>query len=248
MSRKVSITGIIPARYGSSRFPGKPLVDIDGKSMIVRVYEQASKVKQLKDVVVATDDRRIFDEVQAHGGKAIMTASVHRNGTERCQEVAQSISSDYFINIQGDEPYISPDAIASLCQILDGNIPLGTLVKRIDSMEQLDDDTTMKVLINQNFEAIYFSRQCVPYVRDYPRDSWLTKFEFYKHIGIYAYRSDVLNEIVKLNPTPLETAESLEQLRWIENGYKIKLAETFHESLSIDTPEDLEKLKLLDNE
>ncbi len=244
MSRKISITGIIPARFGSSRFPGKPLVEIAGKSMIIRVYEQANKVKLLTNVIVATDDSRIYDEVLENNGQAIMTSEEHRNGTERCQEVAQTIESDYFINIQGDEPYISPEAITSLCKILDGEVQLGTLVKRIQNSEQLDDPTTMKVLINQYFEAIYFSRQCIPYVRDFPKDQWLSKYNFFKHIGIYAYRADVLNEIVQLDTTPLETAESLEQLRWIENGYKIKLAETQHESISVDTPEDLEKLKL----
>lgn len=236
------ITGIIPARYGSSRFPGKPLVIINGTSMIMRVFEQAKKVKELSEVVVATDDERIFEEVTSNGGKAVMTSSSHRNGTERCQEVAASFQSDYYVNIQGDEPYIAPEAIASLCSILDGEVELGTLVKRIEDVDQLDDPTTMKVLINQRYEAIYFSRQCVPYIRDYPKEQWIAKYDYYKHIGIYAYRSDVLQQVVKLEPTPLETAESLEQLRWIEHGFTIKLATTDHESVSVDTPADLDKL------
>jgi 3-deoxy-manno-octulosonate cytidylyltransferase (CMP-KDO synthetase) len=237
-----TITGIIPARFQSSRFPGKPLVDILGKSMILRVYEQANKVKGLSQVVVATDDERIYNEITHHGGQAIMTSDTHRNGTERCAEVADRIPSDYYLNIQGDEPYIHPTSIESLISILDGSVELGTLIKKIDQPDQLEDPTTMKVIQNSKGEAIYFSRQCVPFVRDHDKSTWLKQFDYYKHIGIYAYRSDVLKEIVKLSPTPLELAESLEQLRWLENGYSIKLAETDSESMSIDTPEDLDKL------
>ena len=242
MLNNVKITGIIPARYNSSRFPGKPLANINGKSMILRVYEQSLKAATLNEVIVATDDERIFSEITSKGGKALMTSGSHRNGTERCQEVALNHPSDYYINIQGDEPYISPEAINSLGAILTGEVELGTLVKKIEVHEQLDDPTTMKVLVNKNFEAIYFSRQCVPYLRDYPKKLWLEHFNYYKHIGIYAYRSDTLCQIVKLEPSKLEVAESLEQLRWIENGYKIKLAETAHESISIDTPEDLTRI------
>jgi 3-deoxy-manno-octulosonate cytidylyltransferase (CMP-KDO synthetase) len=210
--------------------------------MILRVYEQAIKVNGLSQVVVATDDERIYDEIAHHGGKVIMTSDTHRNGTERCAEVADRIPSDYYLNIQGDEPYIHPASIESLINILDGSVELGTLIKKIDQPDQLEDPTTMKVIQNVKGEAIYFSRQCVPFVRDSDKSTWLKQFDYYKHIGIYAYRSDVLKEIVKLSPTPLELAESLEQLRWLENGYSIKLAETDSESMSIDTPEDLDKL------
>lgn len=238
-----SITGIIPARYGSSRFPGKPLVDIAGKSMILRVYSQALKVSALSQVIVATDDERIFREIERHGGRAIMTSSSHRNGTERCAEVASMMKSDYYINIQGDEPYIHPESIETLASILDGTVELGTLVKKIENPEQLVDPTTMKVLFNQEMEAIYFSRQCIPFIRDFPQSQWLDHHNYFKHIGIYAYRADILKKIVQLPPSPLEIAESLEQLRWIENGFKIKLAKTNLESISVDTPDDLLKLK-----
>ena len=238
-----SITGIIPARYGSSRFPGKPLVDIAGKSMILRVYTQALKVSALSQVIVATDDERIFREIERHGGRAIMTSSSHRNGTERCAEVASMMKSDYYINIQGDEPYIHPESIETLASILDGTVELGTLVKKIENPEQLVDPTTMKVLFNQEMEAIYFSRQCIPFIRDFPQSQWLDHHNYFRHIGIYAYRADILKKIVQLPPSPLEIAESLEQLRWIENGFKIKLAKTNLESISVDTPDDLLKLK-----
>jgi 3-deoxy-manno-octulosonate cytidylyltransferase (CMP-KDO synthetase) len=236
------IIGVIPARYDSSRFPGKPLINIRGKSMIMRVYEQAKKVKGLSDVIVATDDKRIADEVDQHGGHFLMTSNQHRNGTERCAEVLDKIDAQYVVNIQGDEPYIYPEQIESLISTLDGKTELATLIKLIEDVEQLDDNTTMKVLKNLKDEAIYFSRQCVPYIRDQEPSNWLKAHTFYKHIGIYAYRADILQQIVQLPPSLLELAESLEQLRWIENGYKIKLAHTKFESMSVDTPEDLGKL------
>jgi len=241
----MKIIGIIPARYGSTRFPGKPLVDIAGKPMIQRVYEQASKASTLNEVIVATDNQRIFDQVSAFGGTAMMTSETHRNGTERCAEVAEKTDADYYINIQGDEPFIKPEQIENLCAILDGVTQLGTLVKKITDSSLLNNPNTMKVLLNNSHEAIYFSRTCIPYLRDFPFESWLDQHTFFKHIGIYAYRSDIIQEIVKLEMGRLEKAESLEQLRWIENGYKIKVAETNLENIGIDTPEDIDRaLKL----
>lgn len=239
------IIGIIPSRYASSRFPGKPLADIAGKSMIQRVYEQAKSCKALNEVIVATDDERIQQCVIAFGGKVEMTASNHTNGTERCAEVAERNIADYYINIQGDEPFIKPVQIDSLAAILDGEVELGTLVKELSDPSLLDNPNTMKVVIAKGGNAMYFSRTCVPYLRDEEKSKWLDHHTFYKHIGIYAYRKDVLAEIVKLPQGKLEKAESLEQLRWLENGYQIKVAETQVETIGIDTPEDVQRaLKL----
>lgn len=236
------IIGIIPARYASSRFPGKPLVEIAGKTMIQRVYEQVRKSETLNDVFVATDDKRIYDEVKNFGGSVMITSTGHTNGTERCAEVAEQEHADYYINIQGDEPFVHPGQIDSLASILNGEVEIGTLIKRITDPLLLDRNSVMKVVINQLDEAIYFSRNCIPHVRDIDRSEWLDVHHFWKHIGIYAYRRDILQKIVKLPQGDLEKAESLEQLRWIENGYKIKIARTGHESMSIDTPEDLDLL------
>ena len=239
----MSILGIIPSRYASSRLPGKPLIDIGGKSMIQRVYEQASKSSSLSGVIVATDDQRIFDHVNSFGGQVQMTKESHMNGTERCAEVASNTSADYYINIQGDEPFIHTEQIDQLASILDGKTQLGTLSKRIDDPDVLNDPSKMKVVINKFSEAMYFSRSCVPFIRDADKDQWLDHFPFLKHIGIYAYRSDILKEITQLSVSPLEQAENLEQLRWLENGFKIKVAETIHESIGIDTATDLEKAR-----
>ena len=235
----MKIIGIIPSRYASTRFPGKPLADIGGKSMIQRVYEQASKSSSLSEVVVATDDQRIYKCAKEFGGSVMMTNVSNRNGTERCGEVASTHPADYYINIQGDEPFIHPEQIDSLANILDGVVELGTLVKKIADASALDSPNTMKVTFNQNQEALYFSRSCIPYVRDKQKGDWINNHSFYKHIGIYAYRADVLQSIIKLPPSELELAENLEQLRWLENGYKIKVVKTVHESMGIDTPEDL---------
>ena len=237
------ILGVIPSRYASTRFPGKPLIDLGGKSMIQRVYEQAKKCDHLEAVVVATDDQRIFDEVQSFEGEVMLTSSNHNNGTERCQEVFETIQKeyDYVINIQGDEPFIDPNQINALCGILDGETQLGTLIKKIDDPDLLTNPNVMKVVKKVNGEALYFSRQAIPFVRSAERADWLSVHQYYKHIGIYAYRSDILDEIVKLPMSSLEKAESLEQLRWLENGYKIKLAETNIETFGIDTQEDYAK-------
>lgn len=239
------IIGIIPSRFASTRFPGKPLADIAGKPMIQRVYEQAKACDLLSEVIVATDDDRIQKCVSAFGGKVEMTSENHTNGTERCAEVAKRNEAEYYINIQGDEPFIKPEQIGSLATILDGKVELGTLVKKIVDPSLLDNPNTMKVVLSREKNALYFSRACVPYLRDHPKSEWLNHHTFYKHIGIYAYRKDVLAEIVKLPQGDLEKAESLEQLRWLEKGYQIKIAETKLETIGIDAPEDVERaLKL----
>lgn len=239
----MKVLGVIPARYASTRFPGKPLAQIHGKTMVQRVYEQACKSIVLDDLYVATDDQRIYQEVTEFGGKALMTSETHLNGTERCAEVLQIMPKfDYVINIQGDEPFIDPIQINTLGRMLDGQVELATLIKPITEERELDDPGEMKVIFNQHKEAIYFSRTCIPYLRDVSLENRLKAHTFYKHIGIYAYRSDILNEIVKLPTSSLEKAESLEQLRWLENGYKIQLGITNLQSHMIDTPADLAKL------
>ncbi|MEQ6122188.1 3-deoxy-manno-octulosonate cytidylyltransferase [Reichenbachiella sp. MALMAid0571] len=238
----MKILGVIPARYDSTRFPGKCLVDIQGKSMVRHVYERSVLAKSLTKVIVATDDQRIFDEIKNHNGNVVMTSTTHRNGTERCSEVLEKVEEeyDYIINIQGDEPFINPKQIEILASCLDGNTELGTLVRHETDMAVLDSPTEMKVVLNKNMEAMYFSRSVIPFVRDAKKSDWAKKHQFYLHVGIYAYRTDILKKIVKLSPGELEMTESLEQLRWLENGYKIKVALTTHESFMIDTPEDLE--------
>lgn len=240
----MKILGIIPARYASTRFPGKPLVQIKGKSMIQRVYEQASKAKSLSDVIVATDDERIAAEVKSFGGKFILTGSNHLSGTDRCAEVATSVSGyDAIINIQGDEPYIDPEQIDLLASCFnEKDVQLATLIKEIHTETELFNVNIPKVVINSKGEAIYFSRQTIPYIRNQEKENWLKAHQFYKHIGIYGYTYTILLEITKLSLSSLEIAESLEQLRWIENGYKIKTKVTEIETIAIDTPEDLIKI------
>jgi len=239
----MKILGVIPARYASTRFPGKPLVDILGEPMIWWVYEQAKKASCLQKVVVATDDRRIYDAVEKRGGEVVMTSDKHRNGTERCVESLEKIDGeyDYVVNIQGDEPFIQPQPLQELCHLLDGQVQLATLVSKVESEDALTNPGVMKVIFNKNNEALYFSRQAIPYLRDPGNKQWHNAFTFYKHVCIYAYRSDILPEVASLEMTPLEKAESLEQLRWLENGYKIKVGITEYDSISIDTPEDLER-------
>jgi 3-deoxy-manno-octulosonate cytidylyltransferase (CMP-KDO synthetase) len=241
----MKIAGIIPARYASTRFPGKPLVDIAGKTMIHRVYEQALKAKSLTEVLVATDDERIFKEVEGFGGKVIMTAPHHQNGTERCAEVAAKLDVNVVINIQGDEPFIQPEQIDLLSATFINNLyntQIATLIKvhpfhALD--EVLNNPARIKVVVNNKLEALYFSRSLIPFLRDHSKALSTT---FYKHIGIYGFRKDVLLELVKLPPSHLELAESLEQLRWLENGYRIQCAITNMESTSVDVPADLEGL------
>jgi len=236
--------GIIPARFASSRFPGKPLTVIEGKTMIHRVYEQASKSKILSEVIVATDDERIVKEVNRFGGQVMMTSSAHKSGTDRCAELIEKEHSwDVVLNIQGDEPYIQPEQIDLLCNCFQSTaVQIATLIKQINSTEELFNVNTPKVIFNSNKEALYFSRTPIPYCRDQEKDHWLKSHTYYKHIGIYAYRSDVLKAISRLKPSSLELAESLEQLRWLENGYKVHVEITQLESIAIDSPEDLIKL------
>ena len=240
----MNILGIIPARYASSRFPGKPLVDIAGKSMIQRVYEQAKKCTSLTEVIVATDDDRIYDHVLNFGGVAVMTASDHQSGTDRCAEVAlQHPQYNVIINIQGDEPYIDPEQITKVAACFSSaDVQLATLIKKVASFDELNNPNSPKVIINKLAEAIYFSRTPLPYLRGHEYKDWLNHYTYFKHIGIYGYRADVLQHVTKLPVSSLEKAESLEQLRWIENGYRIKVAETELETHAIDIPEDLEKL------
>jgi len=238
--------GIIPARYASTRFPGKPLADMDGKPMVQRVYERVSGV--LDAVVVATDDERIESAVRAFGGRVVMTSANHRSGTDRCFEALQKFGGDYdvVVNIQGDEPFIHPEQIESLKQCFDDeSIQIATLVKPFEA--DGDFETTVfnanspKVVLNCKGEAMYFSRSIIPYIRGKEYKEWLHCHTFYKHIGLYAYRAATLGEITRLPQSPLELAESLEQLRWLENGYRIKCAITNQETIGIDTPADMER-------
>lgn len=241
----MKVIGIIPARYSSTRFPGKPLAEIGGKSMIRRVYEQAKKSHLISDVIVATDDDRIFSHVEEFGGKALMTSPNHQSGTDRCNEVLEHLEEDYdiILNIQGDEPFIAAEQIQQILQCFnDENTEIATLVKLITSAEELFNHNKPKVLLDDDDFAIYFSRRALPYIQNVDKSEWLDKFNFYKHIGMYAYRSDVLKEISKLKPSRLEKAEGLEQLRWVESGYKIKTAITEIESIGIDSPEDIDRL------
>jgi 3-deoxy-manno-octulosonate cytidylyltransferase (CMP-KDO synthetase) len=241
----VKIIGIIPARYASTRFPGKPLIDIAGKSMIQRVFEQAKKSTCLAEVIVATDDARIKQHVKAFGGNVIMTAETHQSGTDRCFEAIQKYNdnADVVINIQGDEPFIQPQQIDLLAACFNSNdVQLATLIKKVSNNEELFNVNTPKVIIDKNGNAIYFSRQTIPYIREKQTNDWLANHTFYKHIGIYGYTIKALSEITVLQPSALERAEGLEQLRWIENGYKIKVNLTDFESVAIDVPDDLKKL------
>lgn len=253
--RKIKKTiGIIPARYASVRFPGKPLVDIDGKSMIQRVYEQASKVSDLSAVYVATDDERIYTHVQSFGGKVMMTAESHRSGTDRCAEVLEKLTDPdvgFVINIQGDEPFIDPYQIQQLKETITGENnanndkkpALATLAKQIKETKELFNENVVKVVFGEDLNALYFSRNPIPFVRGKEQQDYLNGTVFFKHIGLYAYRADVLLKIAQLRPGRLEKAESLEQLRWLENGYSIACAITNIETKGIDTPEDLENLR-----
>ncbi len=240
----MKILGIIPSRYASTRFPAKPLADLGGRSMIRRVYTQANKSVSLTKVVVATDHLEIFEHVSAFGGNVCMTSEDHASGTDRCFEVLlkEKEKFDYVINIQGDEPFISPEQIDLLASLLDGKTELATLIKRLENQEQLVNPNLVKVVFNKNHEALYFSRSPIPYWRGKETD-WIHHHHYYKHIGMYGYRSDILEKITSLKVSLLERAESLEQLRWLESGYKIKVAETTQETVGIDTPEDLEQAR-----
>ena len=236
---------IIPARYASTRFPAKPLALLGGKPVIQRVYEQVKKV--LTDVVVATDDERIFKTVEGFGGRAIMTREDHKSGTDRCYEAYQKVGKEYdvVINVQGDEPFIQPEQIRSLMACFeDEGTQIATLVKpftQTDGLDALRNPNSPKVVVSDDGRAIYFSRSVIPYLRGVGEEEWLSRHTYYKHIGLYAYRAETLGEITRLPQSTLEKVESLEQLRWIDNGYVIKVGETNVETIGIDTPADLER-------
>jgi 3-deoxy-manno-octulosonate cytidylyltransferase (CMP-KDO synthetase) len=244
------VIGIIPARYDSTRFPGKPLVLINGISMIQRVYEQAKKCQGLTKVYVATDDERIESHVNGFGGNVIMTSSKHRTGTERVSEVVERLQLhdpghpwDVVINIQGDEPYINPEQIDALIDCFrDKDVQIATLIHQIDSFDELVDPNVIKVIIDKTNRALCFSRAALPFMRGVETKDWLKHHTYYKHIGLYAYRTQVLEIISRLKPSPIEISESLEQMRWIENGFSIHTELTDIDSISVDTPDDLLKL------
>jgi len=243
----MQILGIIPARYGSTRMPGKPLVEINGKTMVQRVYEQAVRSEKLNKVLVATDNDKIFNHVLEFGGDVLMTSPQHQSGTDRCAEIMrmqEQQSWDVVVNIQGDEPYIQPEQIDLLCSCFENpQTQIATLIKEIKMSEELFNHNNVKVIINKNKQALYFSRSPVPYCRNFPEQEWLKQNTYYKHIGIYGYRAATLREIAQLPKTKLEITESLEQLRWLENGYTIHAEITSIESIAIDTPDDLLKVK-----
>lgn len=236
---------IIPARYQSTRFPGKPLAMLGGKPVIQRVYEKALSV--LQDVYVATDDDRIFQAVESFGGKAVMTRSDHKSGTDRIQEAAEKIGGDFdvIINIQGDEPFVHVSQIETLMHLFDdATTQIGTLGKPFDTscgMANVDNPNSPKIVTDKNGFALYFSRSVIPYVRGEEHATWHESFPYLKHLGVYAYRRKVLREVTFLPQSALEKAESLEQLRWLENGYRIRVGKTDIETVGIDTPEDLVK-------
>lgn len=233
------IIGVIPARFESSRFPGKPLIDLKGKSMIQRVYEGASKASGLEKVIVATDDQRIYDHVKGFGGDVVMTNSSHQTGTDRCGEVALDIDADVIINIQGDEPLVDYRQLDQLCEIFnDTTVDIATLGIRIPKdSEELSDPNRIKIVVDKNMNALYFSRSAIPFVRGHD-----VTYPFLRHIGLYAYRKSLLMDLIKMAPTDLEKVESLEQLRWLYNGHSIRVVETDIETPNIDTPEDVKRV------
>jgi 3-deoxy-manno-octulosonate cytidylyltransferase (CMP-KDO synthetase) len=270
----MKILGVIPARYASSRFPGKPLIDLGGKSMIQRVYEQAKKAESLSRVIVATDDERIYNHVESFGGEVMMTNEHHQSGTDRCAEVLSFVNTTLFlndldtnkdnvqyyghnpkrerttfdavVNIQGDEPFINPVQINQVAEILrGGDFSIATLAKSLDNQSFIHDPNIVKVVFSGNGQALYFSRSPIPYLRNTPQSEWHLTGSFYKHIGLYAYKSSVLQSIAQLKPSPLELTESLEQLRWLEAQFSIGVGITELETIGIDTPEDIKKVKHL---
>ena len=243
----MNFIGIIPARYQSSRFPGKPLVDIKGKSMIRRVYERASQA--LEVVLVATDDERIYQEVERFGGRAVMTSDRHRSGTDRCAEAleiyerSEKTPVNGVINIQGDEPLIQPEQLQEVMQLFDDpDTAIATLVHEHHGLSEIVNPNAVKAVMDKQGRVLYFSRSPIPFQRDVPQEKWSRHFTYLIHIGMYAYRADVLKEITRLEPSPLEKAESLEQNRWLENGYTIRAAISRYRNYSVDTPEDLERI------
>ena len=245
----MSILGIIPARYASTRFPGKPLVEIKGKSMLQRVYEQTLKSNLLTEVIIATDDIRISEHAKAFGATVVLTKAEHPSGTDRCFEAytVYGKNFDYVLNVQGDEPFLDPMQINSLAEVCNGTVEIATQMIKCNNHDVLFDKGEVKIVLNTNNEALYFSRSVIPCIKNKAETDWHKHFDYYRHVGMYAYRIDILQKITELKPSALETAESLEQLRWLENGYKITCSETNFDSHCIDTPEDIEKVIRLMN-
>lgn len=244
----MKILGVIPARYNSTRFPGKPLALINGKSMIYRVYTQSKQALLLSDVVVATDDQRIMDHVLEFGGKVLMTNPSHPSGTDRCAEILSNYPDTYdaVINIQGDEPYIHPEQINLVAgSFQNPDIQISTLVKVITDSSELENTNIPKVVLAADGRALYFSRRAIPFCKEDEKSEWIRKGLFYKHIGIYGYRSDILAEVALLQKSNLEMAESLEQLRWLENNFTIYAAVSEHDNHAVDTPEDVISIEKL---
>lgn len=255
----MKITAIIPARYASTRLEGKALLDIAGKPMIQHVYERTKKAKLISDVIIATDDKRIFDAVKGFNGKVVMTSPDHKTGTDRIAEAANNTTADIIVNVQGDEPLIEPDMIDEVVLPLlrDTSILISTLKTKIQDEKEVLNPNCVKVVTDKDGFALYFSRLPIPYVREqenppipplWGQISNLSPMgkgglDHYKHIGLYVYRKDFLLEFAKMGPTPLEDAEKLEQLRALENGYKIKVVETKYNSIGVDTKEDLERVR-----
>jgi 3-deoxy-manno-octulosonate cytidylyltransferase (CMP-KDO synthetase) len=238
----MGILGIIPARYGSTRLPGKALIKVQGRTIIERVYERVRQSKRLSDIVVATDDVRIYNHVRKFGGHAMITRQDHPSGTTRCAEVIESMSSfDLIVNIQGDEPLIHPGQIDQLCEFMTSQpqVAIGTLVRRIDDAHDLTNPAVAKVIFGQYGRVLYFSRNAIPFVRDYPVHQWLDHATFFRHVGMYAYRKEILKKVGTLPPSQLEQTEKLEQLNWLFHGIPVYATETEFESIGIDTPEDL---------
>lgn len=237
--------GIIPARYASSRFPGKPLADLGGKSMIRRVYEQAMKATLIDEVIVATDDERIEQNVQSFGGQVRMTRPDHRSGTDRCAEVVSDLENiSIAVNIQGDEPFIDPGHIDQVVRLLKkGRGGIATLARRILHTEELFNANVVKVVMDQHQKALYFSRSPIPYQRNFPQVEWVKQVPYFKHIGLYGFHSDTLQELTALAPSRYEQAEALEQLRWLEAGHSVLVGLTEAETIGIDTPADLERAR-----
>ena len=234
--------GIIPARYASTRFPGKPLVLLGGKPVIQHVYEKVAAV--LEAAYVATDDERIYDVVKSFGGQVVMTRTDHKSGTDRIEEAIEKIGGewDVVVNVQGDEPFVAKNQLDTICHCFDDpTTQIATLGKPFESMEAVQNPNSPKIVVDNMGFAMYFSRSVIPYVRGKEMSSWLTHYPFLKHLGIYAYRKDVLRQVTQLPQSSLEIAESLEQLRWLQNGFKIKVGTTDVETVGIDTPQDLER-------
>jgi 3-deoxy-manno-octulosonate cytidylyltransferase (CMP-KDO synthetase) len=241
------VVAVIPARYASTRYPGKPLVDIGGKPMIQRTYERVASVAGWDRIIIATDDERILNASRSFGAEVMMTSSTHLSGTDRCAEVLENLetSIEYIVNIQGDEPFIEPQQLVEITNAMHSDAPILTLVKQITTIDTLFNPNCPKVVLDNKNQALYFSRHAIPYMRGLAQEDWLAHHRYFKHIGLYAYRVDILAEISKLPASNLETAEALEQMRWLQNGFSIQAVETQFETMGIDSPEDLEKIKKL---